>query len=280
MARDTPRLRRRTIDDFGDQWTRYTDNDGFYGSTDLLADVLGPLIPVSAFQGKRVADIGSGTGRIVGMLLRAGAERVLAVEPSRAVEVLRRNLEGDSKRVDILHASGDALPADLNLDFVVSIGVLHHVPAPRPVVDAAFRALRPGGRIIVWLYGSDGHRAIVSTIRIMRAVTTRLPHWMLTPVASIGTVILDLYIPACRRFAFLPLADYVVNVLSRFDRRKRYLVVYDQLRPAYAKYYAGDEARALLEGSGFVDVELYHRRGYSWTAIGRRPAEDESPARG
>ena len=31
--------REQTIADFGEQWTRYTDNDGFYGSTELLKDI-------------------------------------------------------------------------------------------------------------------------------------------------------------------------------------------------------------------------------------------------
>ena len=78
-------LRKRTIADFGDQWTRYTDNEGFYGSVDLLSDTLGPLLPLSAFEGKCVAEIGSGTGRIVRMLLAAGAGKVLAIERSQVV---------------------------------------------------------------------------------------------------------------------------------------------------------------------------------------------------
>ena len=67
-------LGRRTIDDFGEQWTRYRDNDGYYASTRLLGDITEPLLPVSEIRGMRVADIGSGTGRIVNMLLDAGAQ--------------------------------------------------------------------------------------------------------------------------------------------------------------------------------------------------------------
>ena len=64
---------------------RYTENEGFYGSVDLLSDTLGPLLPLSAFEGKCVAEIGSGTGRIVRMLLAAGAGKVLAIERSQVV---------------------------------------------------------------------------------------------------------------------------------------------------------------------------------------------------
>jgi SAM-dependent methyltransferase len=266
----TSDLHSRTISDFGDQWIRYTDNDGFYGSVDLLADMLGPLLTLSAFKGKRVGEIGSGTGRIVRMLLMAGADHVLAIEPSNAVEVLRRNLRSETHRVEILHARGDEIPKGLDLDFVVSIGVLHHIPDPAPVIAAAYNALRPGGQMIVWVYGMEGNRFVVAMIEVMRGITTHLPHWVLAPFASACNVALAAYIPVCRLFPSLPLGDYVRNVISRFSRHKRRLVIYDQLKPAYAKYYTGAEVRSLLEAAGFSDVTLYHRHGYSWTAVGRR----------
>jgi SAM-dependent methyltransferase len=270
-SQDTSELRKRTIADFGDQWTRYTDNEGFYGSVDVLSDILGPLLPLSAFEGKRVAEIGSGTGRIVRMLLAGGARHVLAIEPSQAVEVLRRNLQSDVHRVEILHARGDEIPGGLALDFVASIGVLHHIPDPAPVVASAWRALRPGGQFVIWVYGKEGNRLVVSLIVAMRGITTHMPHWMLALLASTCNAALGVYVPACRLFPFLPLGDYVRNVIGRFSRQKRYLVIYDQLKPAYAKYYTEKEVRSLMESAGFTDVKLYHRRKYSWTAIGRRP---------
>jgi hypothetical protein len=52
---------------------------------------------------------------------------------------------------------------------------------------------------------------------------------------------------------------------------KRRLVIYDQLNPAYAKYYTQTEAEQLLARAGFSDVRTYHRHGYSWTVIGTKP---------
>jgi len=63
--------RDRTIRDFGEQWSHYGGNDGFYGSVELLQDMLGPLVALDELEGARVADIGSGTGRIVRMLVGA-----------------------------------------------------------------------------------------------------------------------------------------------------------------------------------------------------------------
>ena len=38
----------RTIQDFGDQWTRYTGNEGYYGSVELLRDICEPLVPIAS----------------------------------------------------------------------------------------------------------------------------------------------------------------------------------------------------------------------------------------
>ena len=57
----------------------------------------------------------------------------------------------------------------------------------------------------------------------------------------------------------------------KLDKHKRYLVIYEQPNPRYTKYYHGEEARALLDNAGFVEVRLHHRHGYSWTVAGRKP---------
>ena len=72
-----------------------------------------------------------------------------------------------------------------------------------------------------------------------------------------------------------PLTTGRIAVNGATEPDKRRLVLYDQLNPAYAHYYTEKEARALLEEGGFEEVRLYHRHGYSWSVVGRRP---EAPA--
>jgi hypothetical protein len=60
------------------------------------------------------------------------------------------------------------------------------------------------------------------------------------------------------------------DVVKRLDWSKRYLTVYDQLNPAYARYYRRAEAVDLLASAGFSDVQVYHRHGYSWAVTGVR----------
>ena len=261
----------RTIRDFGEQWTHYGDNEGFYGSTELFADIIDPLHSLSELRELRIAEIGSGAGRIVAMMLDAGAAHVLAVEPSDGHLVAQQNLARYGGRVSFLHGRGEDLPGDRSFDLIVSIGVLQFIPNSRPVIAAAFTALKPGGRFFVWLYAKEGTAIYRGVLAALRLVGTVLPHAALAAMVRVIDVPLVLYMALCRVLP-LPLHDYVRNVLSHFTPQKRRLVIYDQLNPTHSRYYSRAEAEQLLTEAGFVDVRLHHRRRYSWTVIGRKPA--------
>lgn len=264
-------LRGDTIRDFGEQWTAFRDNDGYYASQELFRDIAGPFTDAVGLEGAKACDIGSGTGRIVRMLAAAGAAHVLAVEPSAAYDVLVDNVRDLGERVTAVRAAGEDFPATGDRDVVVSFGVLHHIPEPAPVVRRAFEALRPGGKLLVWLYGREGNELYLSLAEPLRRVTTRLPHRALDALSRGLRAPLDAYVWAARRLPRLPMAAYMVEHIGKLSPEVRALTIYDQLNPAYAKYYTEREARALLEDAGFRDVRLHHRHGYSWTVLGTKP---------
>jgi SAM-dependent methyltransferase len=259
----------RTVKDFGEQWLRYPDNEGFFGSLELFSDMIFPFLKPEEIRGCRVAEIGSGAGRIVNMLLEAGAEHVIAVDPSDAFHVLCRNINQPEK-VTCLKITGDQLHAYGNLDYVFCIGVLHHIPDPAPVIEGAFKALRPGGHFLVWLYGKEGNGLYLALITPLRVLTKRIPHLMLAFLVEIMYWPLVIYIKFCHRLP-LPLRGYMLSVLEKMSPEKRRLIIYDQLNPAYAKYYTKLEAGKLLSDGNFENIRTHHRHGYSWTVIGTKP---------
>jgi SAM-dependent methyltransferase len=266
----TTELRDRTIADFGEQWSVYTDNSGYYGSQALLEDVVGPLLDVSTLRGVRAADIGAGTGRFTNILLQCGARQVIAVEPSDAFEALVENTAQWGERVEHVRTGGEEFRPPAVIDFAFSYGVVHHIPDPEPVVRAVFNALRPGGRFCVWVYGRENNGAYVWLLKIASTITIRLPHTALAAVVWVAYWPLVAYMTLCRSFD-LPLAGYMREVFAKLSPAKRRLTMYDQLNPAYAKYYRQHELVALLTRAGFQDVRVFHRHGYSWTALATKP---------
>jgi SAM-dependent methyltransferase len=266
----------RTIQDFGEQWSRYPRTGGYFESLDLLADILSPFVALHELKGKRIVEIGSGAGRIVSMLMRAGADHVVAVEPSpAAMNVLRQNTVEHAARITCLQVRGDAMPATGEADLVLAIGVLHHIPDPLPVARAARGALRPGGRFVAWLYGREGHASYVRMVTALRAVTRHSPDWLIRSAVVVLDVLLVSYMAVARRVP-VPLGGYLVHVVQRLTPQARRLVIYDQLKPAYARYYCGTDAERLLLDAGFADIRLHHRHGYSWVVTGIRPNEADS----
>ena len=137
-------------------------------------------------------------------------------------------------------------------------------------LHAAYNALRPGGTCCIWVYGHKGNELYQALVRPLRFMTTRLPDWALHLLSRMLNVAADIYVYGVVRWRLpLPLADYVRDVFAKLDRNRRRVVIFDQLNPAYAKYYRKDEVQNLFEEAGFVDIRLHHRHGYSWTVAGR-----------
>jgi SAM-dependent methyltransferase len=266
-------LRAKTIADFGDQWSIYSENEGWYGSLELFNDIISPLLNIETLKGTYVAEIGSGSGRIVGMLLNADVEHIYAIEPSheafRAMEKNVRNMKKHN-RVSTINTGGENWTTNHKLDYVFSIGVIHHVPEPHPVIKAAYDALKSGGSLFLWVYGYEGNELFLKFVEPLRRITTQLPHVCLEALVGIMYSILIVY-RYISKIINLPFHSYIENVLWPLTPKNRRLVIYDQLNPAYAKYYKKEEVIQLLEKEGFKNIEIHNRHGYSWSVLGRKP---------
>ncbi|GHV03050.1 hypothetical protein AGMMS50229_01040 [Campylobacterota bacterium] len=129
-------------------------------------------------------------------------------------------------------------------------------------------SLREGGRALIWLYGREGNGLYLFFVKPLRLLTKRLPHKALHILCKILAKVLDLYVWACP-FLPLPMRRYMLNVIAKWTPHTRFVTIYDQLNPAYAKYYKKDEAIALMQNAGFTNLRIFHRHGYSWSVIGQ-----------
>jgi ArsR family transcriptional regulator len=107
------------------------------------------LIKVLNYQ--VVADLGAGEGTLA-QLLAQRAEKVIAVDLSPKMVEFGQNLATQNGLLNLEYRIGDieAPPIDdACLDLAVLSQALHHAENPQRAVDAAFRILKPGGRLIV-----------------------------------------------------------------------------------------------------------------------------------
>ena len=259
---------KQTITDFGKQWKKFPDNKGYYGSVDLFKDFCGTLISEEDVRGKSVLEIGSGTGRIVNMLIALGAKHVYAIEPSESYDVLISNTKLSRDKVTCYQVSGENLPS-MEVDLAISFGVLHHIPEPKPVVDKVYEMLKKGGKLLIWIYGVEGNETYLSIFLPLRKLTSKLPDFLLDIIANGLNYSVGIYIGFCKVLD-LPLKKYLLTVFNKLDWKSRKMVIFDQLNPEYAKYYTQIEAKDLLIKSGFKKVKSEHRHEYSWSIIGEK----------
>ncbi len=157
-------IKRRTAESFAYEWAHFGDPRPEWRKN--FIDYLQPHEPES-LEGKLVLDVGTGSGRHSREAARFGA-RVVAVDLGESIDVARRNLPPE---VLTVQADAEHLPlAPGSFDFVMSIGVLHHLRDPERALRSLVPLAVPGGRLHVYLYWTPeraAHRAA------LRAVTRR-----------------------------------------------------------------------------------------------------------
>ncbi|HSB11183.1 MAG TPA: methyltransferase domain-containing protein [Blastocatellia bacterium] len=105
------------------------------------------------FSGKRLLEIGMGTGTDLLQFARGGAMVTgLDITP-RSIEIARRRFQVYGLTGDFAIGDGESLSfPDASFDAVYSFGVLHHTPDTARAVREIHRVLTPGGKAIVMLY--------------------------------------------------------------------------------------------------------------------------------
>ncbi|MCX8496611.1 MAG: metalloregulator ArsR/SmtB family transcription factor [Akkermansiaceae bacterium] len=98
-----------------------------------------------------VADLGAGEGTLA-QLLAQRAEKVIAVDLSPKMVEFGQQLAVQNGLANLEYRLGDIESPPIDdgtLDLAILSQALHHAEHPQRALDAAFRALKPGGRLIV-----------------------------------------------------------------------------------------------------------------------------------
>jgi SAM-dependent methyltransferase len=115
--------------------------------------LLSKLVPYAELRGRRVLDLGCGTGWATEELAQAGAATCALDLSSAHARWTRERLSLRRREALVVEGDGGALPfASGSFDYVLAWGVLMHAPDPAQLAREIVRVLLPGGRFGVMLY--------------------------------------------------------------------------------------------------------------------------------
>ena len=171
----------------------------FVGRRKIVLGLLADRLDAGAAGGRRVLDLGCGTGTMLGHLRRFGAVEGIDAD-QRAIEFCRARGE-DSVRL----LESDRLPfADETFDLVTALDVLEHIEDDQAIAAEIERVLKPRGVLLAtvpanpWMWGAQDEishhfrryraRQLRRTLSDGRLEVERLTHFntvLFPPVAGI-----------------------------------------------------------------------------------------------
>lgn len=248
-------------DRFGYEWDHYSEvvdnyEEQFLGWTAHLKR--------EDWQGKSFLDVGCGMGRNSYWPARYGATRGVAIDlDDRSLAAARLNLA--SLPVEVRKLSAYDLDYRDEFDIVFSIGVIHHLSKPAQALRGMAAAVRPGGRVLIWVYGLEGNEWIVHYFDPLRKLLfRRLPVGLVHALSWGPAALLWLAL----RLGFQPLEYF--RKIRKFSFAHLRSIVFDQMLPNIANYWSRAQALALMEDAGLTDIRIVRVNEISWSVIGTK----------
>jgi SAM-dependent methyltransferase/uncharacterized protein YbaR (Trm112 family) len=264
------RAERRTVRSYSYQWRKFKQM--FPEWEQVFLDSIRPITP-DFFKGKVGLDGGCGFGRSLCYSASYGAT-MIGLDLSEAVEAAREN----TRHLPNVHlVQGDIFNPPVkrrSLDFVYSIGVLHHLPDPKGGFLSLSRLLKPDAPMFIWVYLRNRGRQIAA-FTAMRAISTRLPLRLLNLVclglaAAQWLFILTPYRLLSRFGATRSIADRMpFTVYARYRFRSLHTDWFDGLSVPLVNYYRPDDIAGWYRDGGYERVRI--DRDWEGRALGYAP---------
>jgi SAM-dependent methyltransferase len=238
-------LKERTASSFGFEWAKFNDIFAEYE-----ANFLSYINPIDKdfFKGKLVLDAGCGAGRHSYFAAKYGA-KVVAIDLSeKSVQSTKNNLKVFD--AEVIQSDIYTFEYPEKFDFIMSIGVLHHLPDPQAGFNHLVSLLKEGGTISIWVYSQEDNWLAIHLYEPLRKITTRLPHKLLYYLSYIPALIVEI----CNRLR-LPIFSYY----KCFPFKTKLNDAFDVFSAPSARYYSkGDIAKWLIDAD-LKKIKVHYR---------------------
>ena len=249
--------------DFGDQFLNDKDIGGYWGSIELLKEIVFPF-DLNLIKDKKIMDVGIGSGRISNNLMKYEPSKLVAVEPSEAINIAKDNIKSD--KVEYLNIKGQDINFENEFDYAFALCVLHHIPEYKDVLEKIRKSLKTNGKFVAWVYSKEGMELYIFMLKNLRRITSIMPDFMLRLLSQLLALLTYPYGFLCKFFP-LPLKKYFVTMFNKFSFKHKSYVIFDQFNPSFYKYFSKAELTEVLEDKGFKVESLVNTVGHQYTVV-------------
>ncbi len=128
-------------------WSGRVAIDDVYSNDGRIVTELGK---VTSLAGKRVLEVGAGSGRDALDCLAAGGQVITLDYTLESLRIVRQLAERRGQRIDLVCADANHLPfRDQSLEVVFHQGLMEHFRDPAALLREQHRVLRRGGHLLV-----------------------------------------------------------------------------------------------------------------------------------
>jgi len=269
-------LDRETVRGFGEEWKKF---DSFSAEELKVAgEEYFDIVTSEMVNAETVVlDLGCGSGRWSLYI----ADRVACIEsidPSDSVYAAASTLS-KKKNVRVTQAGAGNIPfPDESFDFILCLGVLHHIPDTARALHGATQKLKPGGHALLYFYyalenRSWIYRQIFRVVDLFRKGISKLPkalkHFCCDAIALLiylPIVFLGKILKAARSDYYnkLPLS-YYVNKSFHVMRND----ALDRFGTRLEKRFTKKRIEEMMQSAGFEHINFSGKQPY-WHVTGKK----------
>ncbi len=235
---------------FGFEWNKHkhTQLDTGQSKESEMTFAQKTGLTAGQIKGKSVLDAGCGMGRFADVVSRWGG-KVVAIDLSKAVEAAFGNL-ANRQNVAVLQADAFKLPFRENsFDIIYSIGVLHHTPDCEQAFRSLTKFLKPGGKIVIWVYDRNITWGRIAQFywRITRTMNPRMLHLICRAAKPLYHIVR------------LPVIGKILWRLFPIDTNPdpewRVLDTFDWYSARYRSWHTYEQVESWFQSQGLIDVQ-------------------------
>jgi ubiquinone/menaquinone biosynthesis C-methylase UbiE len=268
----------KTVESFGNEWEKFSDFDDREINT-IAGEYFDIVTDAMVNKNLLALDIGCGSGRW-SKYLSSKVSFVEAVDPSNAVFTAQKML-GNLGNVRVTQAGVDTIPfEDNSFDFVLSLGVFHHLPDTQGAINKAVKKIKAGGYLLLYLYYDLDNRGFLfkflfQVSNAFRMVISSLPNFLKTSVCEVIAMVI--YLPLVFLAGMVKTIFPNKNWYSKFPLSyyigKSFKVIrndaLDRFGTPLEKRFSKKQITEMLEKAGLEEIRFSDNTPY-WHSVARK----------